>query len=90
MDATKIENLDKINQLIERKIADNCNSSVQKAQELKADIFGFGERLHARDPAYWKTVKDNWGEAFATVPVHITVKAELVTIGDIGKTLGQE
>jgi spore germination protein KC len=90
LDVTKIENLEKINQMHERKITGICNESVKKAQELKADIFGFGERLHAKDPAYWKTVKDNWSEVFATVSVHITVKAELVSIGDLGKTLGQK
>jgi spore germination protein KC len=90
LDVSKIENLEKINQIHERKLADTCNKSVKKAQELKADIFGFGERLHAKDPAYWKTVKDNWNEVFATVPVYITVKAELVSIGDLTKTLGQK
>lgn len=89
LDVTKIENLEAINRISESKIMDNCNKSVQKAQELKTDIFGFGERFHAKDPAYWKTVKDNWNEVFTTLPVHINVKAELVTTGDLTKTIRQ-
>lgn len=90
LDVSKIENLEKINRLLESRISDQCNQSVRKAQELKADIFGFGERLHTKAPAYWKTVKDNWGEAFAEVSVNVTVKAELVSIGDLTKTLVQK
>jgi spore germination protein KC len=90
IDVTKIENLEKINEIHERKIADSCNKAVEKAQELKADVFGFGERIHAKDPAYWKTVKDGWSEVFAALPVHIVVEAELVSIGDMTKTLGQK
>jgi spore germination protein KC len=89
-DVSKIENIEKNNQIHERKITDICNKSVQKAQELKADIFGFGEKIHAKNPAYWKTVKDNWREVFAAVPVHIHVEAEMVSTGDITKTFKQK
>jgi spore germination protein KC len=90
LDISKIESIEKINQIHERKITEICSKSVQKAQELKADIFGFGERIHAKNPAYWKTVKDNWCEVFPTVPVHVRVIAEIVSTGDITKTLQQK
>jgi spore germination protein KC len=45
---------------------------VDKAQkDLKTDIFGFGERIHSKDPPYWKTVKDNWNDVFTGMPVEI-------------------
>jgi spore germination protein KC len=90
LDVTKIENIEKVNQICERDITDICNKSVQKAQELKTDIFGFGGNVHATNSTYWNTVKDNWNEVFATVPVHINVKAEIISTGDITKTLKQK
>lgn len=90
LDVSKVENVEKVNRIHERKISDICYESVRKAQDLQTDIFGFGEKLHAQDPAYWKTVKDNWHDVFAEIPVHINVQAELISTGDISKTLKQK
>jgi spore germination protein KC len=88
LDVSKIENIETINKMGEDKIKHMCEMAVRKAQkELKTDIFGFGERVHAKDPAYWKTVKDNWNEVFAEMPVTIDVTVETVATGDLNKPL---
>lgn len=90
LDVSKVENIETINKIHEEKVTEICNNAVKKAQELKTDIFGFGERIHAKDPTYWNTVKDNWNDVFATIPVNIKVTAEIVATGDITKTILQK
>ncbi len=88
LDVSKFESMNKINRLYENKIAENCKKAVKKAKELKADVFGFGERIHSKDPKYWKTVKNEWNKTFETLPVRISVKAELISTGNMTKPLG--
>ena len=90
IDVSKVENIEKINQINERKVTEMCSNSVDKAKELKTDIFGFGERIHAKDPAYWETVKDNWNEVFTTLPVNVKVTAKIISTGDLKKQLTQK
>lgn len=91
LDVSTIDNLDTVNDMVKRKITEVCEQSVQKVQnELKTDIFGFGESIHIADPTYWKTVKDNWNEVFVTLPVTINVTTEMISVGDISKPLGQK
>ncbi len=90
LDVSKIDNIGIINEMHEDKIKVMCDEAVNKAQELRTDIFGFGERIHAKDPVYWKTVKENWHDVFADIPVNIKVTAEIVAPGDITKSLSQK
>ena len=84
LDVSKIENLETIEKMAEVRLKDICEASVKKAQqELKTDIFGFGERVHDKDPTYWKSVKDNWNEVFSTMPVTIHVTLKVIATGDL-------
>lgn len=49
---------------------------VQKMQTLHTDIFGFGEYVRGRDPAYWVKVntREKWDEEFAHLPVRLHCK----------------
>ncbi len=90
LDISRIENMKTINKMSEDKIKALCEMAVQKAQkDLKTDIFGFGERIHAKDPAYWKTVKDNWNEIFIEIPVTVNVTVETVSTGDLKKPISK-
>ena len=91
LDVSKLENLETIKTMSANKLREICEKSVQTAQqELKTDIFGFGERIHAKDPAYWKTVKDNWNDVFSNMTVTIHVTAEIVSTGDLTKPLSEK
>ncbi|WP_201007753.1 Ger(x)C family spore germination protein [Paenibacillus glycanilyticus] len=45
-------------------ILGNVEAAVQRAKELKSDIFGFGTQLEKEHPAYWNQVKDQWREEY--------------------------
>ena len=88
LDITKSENTELLNKLLEDKLKNICKLSVKKAQmDLKSDIFGFGEAVHRKYPAFWKKVKESWDDEFSDMPVKIAVQAKLKNTGDISKAL---
>lgn len=58
-------------------------ASLKKAQELDADIFGFGESVHKKYPKQWKELEDNWDETFKNLHVEVDVNAKLRLMGRI-------
>ncbi len=87
-DVSKQENMPIINELCNQKIVSICEMAVKKAQEeLKTDIFGFGERVHEKYPKYWQSVKDNWNAVFIDLPISIKAEGKLVAAGDIKKPI---
>lgn len=66
------------------KIKDNITSAIEKAQkEYKADIFGFGDKIHKEDPKKWEEIKTNWTEIFPTIQVEVKVDIKIRRTGTI-------
>ncbi len=72
---------------LEKKTAEVIKNEIEltiaKAQEMKADIFGFGTKFIKYQPKAWKTMEDNWPETFATLKVEVTVKADIKGTGKL-------
>jgi spore germination protein KC len=86
-DVSKEENKKILNEIGEKEIKSMCEKSLNKAQnELKVDIFGFGEAVHRKNPKLWKKIKDNWNSEFTQLPVNITVKVKTNQLGQITKS----
>ncbi|MBC7343240.1 MAG: Ger(x)C family spore germination protein [Clostridia bacterium] len=51
--------------------------AVRKAQELRADVFGFGEALHRSQPKVWAQIKQHWEDEFSLLPVEVEVEFKL-------------
>jgi len=51
--------------------------AVRKAQEYKADIFGWGRLVQINDPALWSQVEKDWPEVFSQIAVDVKVDFEL-------------
>lgn len=62
----------KIDKLVEKEISRQILDSVQAAQKLKSDIFGFGDKVHITNPVLWKKFQGNWDEEFASLKVNVT------------------
>lgn len=60
-------------QLIEKQV----RASVNKAQKLDSDIFGFGSTLNSSYPQAWEQIKNQWEEVFPEVKIKIKVKSEI-------------
>lgn len=66
---------------LEEVIRSEAMAAITKAQELRADIFGFGREVYRADPKVWKEVKDRWYEIFAHIEPEIEVSAKVVRSG---------
>ena len=49
-------------------IQQECEVSIQKERELGLDFLGIGRHIEQKNPAYWKTVKDQWEQKIAEFP----------------------
>ncbi|WP_054637493.1 Ger(x)C family spore germination protein [Thalassobacillus sp. C254] len=63
---------------LEKEIADDIKTismdSIARAQtDFRSDIFGFGEHIRRDDPAYWKSVKNDWNTQFEDLHVNVNV-----------------
>lgn len=56
-------------------IRGEVEAALAKAQELKADVFGFGEAFHQKHPRLWKDMESSWQEIFPSLEVNIIVES---------------
>lgn len=69
----------------DKAIKTEVESALKKAQELNADVFGFGEAVYRKYPNQWKELKDQWSEIFPNLEVEIEVQSEVYGTGNITK-----
>jgi len=85
-DVSEVENKKILNEIAEKKIKLLCEEALNRAQnELKTDIFGFGEAIHRKYPKLWEGIKADWNNEFADLPVNITVKVQTIQLGQVTK-----
>lgn len=66
---------------LEEEIKSEAMAAIRKAQELRADIFGFGREVYRANPGLWKQVRDRWYEVFVDLEPEIEVSARIVRSG---------
>jgi len=76
---------DDIQSLSEAQLKDKLENVIDKARNLRADIFGFGQKIYENDPKKWDEIKDNYEEEFTNIKVNIAVKVEIVNTSFIYK-----
>lgn len=70
-----------------KKILDLCDSVLKKTQEdLKTDIFGFGEVIHRKYPDLWKQLKEDWNNEYVELPIKVSVNVKISKLGQISKS----
>ena len=74
IDVTRQQDIKKAEELINEEVERRCLKAVEKCQELRSDVFGFGDKIHRYCPGYWKQIQNQWTELFPYVKV--TVKAD--------------
>ncbi|WP_059106158.1 Ger(x)C family spore germination protein [Shouchella shacheensis] len=62
--------------VVEAEIKEEIEAAVQEAQENKADVFGFGDKMHQSYPKVWKTLESDWHDvSFPELDVEVKVEA---------------
>lgn len=76
VDISNPDVLVQIEKEVEKKIKKEIETAVHQAQEDKADIFGFGEMVHLKNPKEWKNLKKDWHDIhFPQLEVKVKVDA---------------
>lgn len=72
---------------LEQKQTDAIRSEIlaafEKARELDADIFGFGDAIYEKNPKDWENMKTDWDEVFQEIELEISIHAKLRLMGRI-------
>lgn len=58
-------------------------AALEKARDLRSDIFGFGDTIHWKYPAQWKELEEKWDEVFPTLEVSLDINAKIRSSGSI-------
>lgn len=88
LDLTNNKIIEEIQAKDNEEIAKYVKEAIQKAQELKTDVFGFGNMVYKKEPTYFKEIKDRWNdEVFPTLQPEIEVNLDLVIKGAINHNI---
>ncbi len=87
IDITNRHDIQKMEYMINKEVEHRCRRAVNKAQELGADPFGFGDKLHRTHPGVWKEIEDRWEDIFPHIRVSITAEFSVEHSGLIDKSL---
>jgi spore germination protein KC len=66
---------------LSEKIAAEVKSSISKAQDYGADIFGFGQYMHRYHPKIWEEVDEDWAELFQSIDIKVEVEMVIERVG---------
>ncbi len=86
-DLTKAETIEKLNEASAKTIKEEALKAIKKGQELRADVFGFGDSVYRKYPETWESIKDNWDDVFRTITIEVNTKVTLKRTGLITNCL---
>ena len=71
-------NMDRITRVMEKELEKRLRNTVKRAQNVRADAFGFAEIFHREYPEKWAQMKNDWNERiFPRMDVDIQVQVKL-------------
>lgn len=80
MDLSQEEAVKKIKSSVKKRLEKRAQALVQKAQQdLKTDIFNYGNRIRALHPDMWERM--DWDQVFPQADIQISYKVEIRRIG---------
>ncbi|MEA5059163.1 MAG: Ger(x)C family spore germination protein [Candidatus Pelethousia sp.] len=79
-----------LEELVQEKIKKTITDTFKSAQDLGADIYGFGAALYQKHPKEWRAMKPNWDALFKDIDFSVEVDAHLAQTGQIVQSLEME
>lgn len=81
VDLSKEEEMEALEQSVEEKTAAEVRLAFEAAQNMKSDIFNFGNELKRIHPEQWEKVKQDWSSVFAEGELDLQVEAFIRSTG---------
>jgi spore germination protein KC len=80
--------MDEIGQAESKAIEDEVDLALIAARDnLGADIFGFGEKVHASYPKEWRSMEKNWSSIYENMNIDVVVESKVRATGSILKSI---
>jgi spore germination protein KC/spore germination protein len=86
-DESNPEIIKKFERIQEDVIKKEVISTLEKARQINADVFGFGDIIYMYHPKEWNKMQTNWQENFKNIKVNVNVKASIERSGKIIKSI---
>ena len=80
-----VDDLTVLQHLKQAAIYREVQEALDKARQMNADFFGFGEIIHKSGYTGWKQLEEQWDEFFPTMDVNIEVTCTIKAAGNIIK-----
>lgn len=72
-------------------VRNDIEAMLSRSQELKTDIFGFGNLIYRKNPQLWKKISSRWGEEiFPQLTIDLAVELELLHTGMVKDSLRED
>ncbi|MCY9664146.1 Ger(x)C family spore germination protein [Paenibacillus alginolyticus] len=84
LDPNTVSELERI---VETKLKQVMFSTIKKAKQNKADIFGFGDAIEDASPKTWLKVKSDWENEFAKLKVNIDAEINIRRFGTTNNSI---
>jgi spore germination protein KC len=81
LDILNKKTFNQLERATETEIKKEILNTVDKAQQMNLDIFGFADAVYRANPTYWKKNKNKWDQTFTKIPVHVDVNTEIRRAG---------
>jgi spore germination protein KC len=79
---------------VDQILSTRVKETIQKAQQIKTDFFGFATLFHGDDPEEWRRIKGDWDQEFSRIKTRIRFQINIASFGIIKDSLltsgGQE
>lgn len=82
---SSLENVDMLKEKMREHIRADVENVLQKARELSADVFGFGDAIRRDYPKEWNDMKGIWEEIFPNIRLDIEIDVKLRSTGGLSK-----
>ncbi|NLA11820.1 MAG: Ger(x)C family spore germination protein [Firmicutes bacterium] len=91
----KLDAENKLTHSLERRAAQAVRNDIEamfnRSQELRADIFGFGNLIYRKNPQLWQQIRSRWDEEiFPQLKVELTVEFDILHTGMVKDSLRED
>ncbi|MDF2636129.1 MAG: germination protein Ger(x)C family [Pelosinus sp.] len=86
----KPEDIKKLEALVAAEIKQLIKNTVDKTQNMEADVFGFGEAVHRKYPKVWKNIEEEWRNIYSDLQVEVKVETKIRGTGMISNPITVE
>lgn len=81
--------LNEIKRISEVQLKEKLWNIIEKARQMRADIFRFGQKLYENDPRKWNEIANDYDTVFANIQVNLNVKIDILNTSVIYKHLNE-